>query len=610
MKIETLNKIRKKLDSGQKITSSDITNVVGVDHIEKNIGKFERFSKLLGKGAPAPYQLEELRYADQIATQERIPYSLVLESIKTFDQHFMNAVNLLQSNSKALLTLTSNVDNISLLKDSQTAQRRIDRAYKEALDEGKKLGKSEQQVFEEIEKIVDAESKELPFKINTKADVVGFVLRSFKGGGLKRQITDLYPGSGKELSEWIEEVFGKDKVKVGGAAAQIADFLTGTKGMKKIVLYTKYNSQKQFESYKNRPDFLRVDGNEMKVESMKNAIGEKDPVKINHPVEIGTGVSVTLNGRKFQAEKADRIIFLSEYYDSAGNMVNFDPLLGFSTEVLKKIGLEFDYLFVTTPRYLNDLSKEQYDIIAPKMAEEFRILKETGVKIIYEFSGNVSNVNIIRDVLKGKISSMSINDDRELFDVVANLKKNNELDPNTEIFNDQTPIAVYKNALVLAKYLDLERLHIHGHNSDITIRKNASDADLEREVEALLHAKLRVTQWIQEKESKQITPPEDILTPLLRLEGFTDVLNFSRALVKDIFPDSLYLKKTDDHKKEVLINRAKLIPNIVLNGYYRNKKNGDYSVAIIPVKWVYNDMKVTTSSGDVIGVEAALRSGL
>lgn len=430
----------------------------------------------------------------------------------------------------------------------------------------------------------------------------------FKHGGGKKSITDLdgQPGSGKKLADWIENTFGGNdkRTKVGGAAAQTADFLRGI-GEDNVTVYTLFNSPSQANAYNNSStlNFLGVDGDNPVVKNIKEATVDDDPTKTSYPIERTHSISVKFNGKMVDANnKADRVIFTGEYYDKNGKVINFDPLLNFSPQALEKIGKEFEYFFATGPYYLQRLSGAKYDEISTKMIEQLKILKSAGVKILIEFSGNAANVKYFPDVLKGNIHSLSMNDDKELRDIVNSIKTN--IDPNIEVDNGNGIYANYKNAIALADYLGLERLHVHGQNSDITVRKNASEKDLNDEARALMFSKQRVTEWIQGKPSMQITPEDELPTRILKYEGYCDVLKLASALKNELFPQS------NPPSKDIVSARAKLLYSFIKKGYYKNE--GGYSVVVIPNKWIYdrNKVLITTSAGDITAITAAVHSGL
>lgn len=619
--IKKIKIIKDKLRGGGRLSPDTFTPIIpSYKNADRTADKpdFKELSKDLG-GVKLE-KLQEVFDAEIIGnkpgkTRSADVFSNITSVIDNANRRFKESFDSLPSYKNMLLAQTSNTDHICRLEDDQSAQKKIDAAFQDALKEGKELGKDPGEVIKEIEAIIYEETdlNNLPKFVKTKAEVIGFILRMFKyGGGGRKLIVDMEgrEGSAKKLAEWIGKTFvvKKGDIKTGGAAAQLADFLSGI-GETNATLYTEFNSPEQAASYKHSPKFLRVTGDEFKIDSVENSVNVNDPVRINYPIERVASLSVTFNGKKINAtDESDRMIFLNEYYGKDGQAVDFNPLLNFSPILLGKIAKHFEYFFTTGPNSLQRFSKEKYDEIAPKMADELRILKTLGVKVLYEFSGSTTGVQYFKDVLRGNISSISINHDRELIEVIRSIK--NEIEPDIAFVDDNSPYGIYKNAVALGKYLGVERVHVHGHNSDIVIRLNASTQDLENEVNGLFYAKQRVTEWIQGKESRQITPPKELPMALLKREGYEDILQFADDLAEALPDESPYftLGKYSLYHRNINIDeaRAELRHSIFKKGYY--KKNGGYSVVMVPVKWVYDEAKITTSSGDIISMIAAIHA--
>jgi len=578
-------------------------------HADAQPEEFSRLSKLLG-GVVSPAELQEMIDIGVIVKLKEGKlakvHSLVAEIVRAMNKRFLECIDLKPTHKKLLCAFTSNVDEVCFLKDSLSAQQKIDKALEDAQVEGQELGKQSQDVIEEIEQIIsETDEKKLPGKVTTKAQVIGFILRTFQHSGGKMSIADSEnkPGSGKKLADWIRDVFHPEISKVGGASAQMADFLTGI-GENNVTVYTQYNSSTQAQAYQQPTNFLRIVNKELKINSINylESTRDTDPTKINYPVERFPSFSVIFNGREIKAgTSSDREIFTTEYYDNGGQAIDFIPLFEFTPEVLSAIGSEYEYLIINGPHYIQRYSENKYYDVASHMAEQLNTLHSAGIKIHYEFSGNTgrkegegnwTGIKYFADVLKGNITSMGINNE-EVKKVVASIKE--ELNPDIEaIYNDE-PYSVYKNAIALASYLEIDRLYVHGHSIDITVRRNTTQQGLEAEVRAGMHAKQRVVEWLKGEKSGYPTPKGKKPSRLLKQEGFKDLMKFAEALA--------------DNSNLQGIEKVKLMRQVAVNGY-EPPKEGSYSAVIVPVKWIYGKTKLTTSSGDITSSTALIQSGL
>lgn len=575
-------------------------------HRDAQPEKFRKIVELLNY-IVSPEELQELIDIGVIVqTGEGKPtrvHSIVAEIVRATNQRFLESIDLKPTHKKLLCAFTSNVDEVCFLKDSLSAQQKIDKATEDAVTEGLVLGKQPQDVIKEIEQII---SETDPTKIvNTKAQVIGIILWMFQHSGGKRSIVNLEkkPKSGKRLADWIGRVFQPELSKVGGASAQMADFLSGI-GESNVTVYTQYNSSAQAQAYQQPTNFLRIVNGGFRVYKVyePESIRNTDPTKKNYPVERFPAISVIFNGREINAgPSSDREIFTTEYYNKNDKAIDFFPLFEFTPKVLSAIGSEFEYFIINGPHYIQRYTKKKYNTIAPCMTEQLRILHSGGMKIHYEFSGSTgrekgkgkwTGIKYFADVLKGNITSMGINH-TELRKVVASVKA--ELDSSIEVVNNDDPYSIYKNAIALANYLEVDRLYIHGDSTDITVRRNTTREGLETEARADMHAKQRVVEWLLGEKSEYPTPKERQPSRLLKREGFTDLMKFAETLA--------------DNSNVQGIEKINLMREVAVNGYEPPKED-NYSAVIVPVKWIYGDTKITTSSGDITSSAALIQSGL
>jgi len=528
-----------------------------------------------------------------------VPDELIREVVENTNKRYEESLNLPPTNAFILTGSTSCIDRLSHFKNSEDASQRIKEAFEVAVKDDFALnGRSREENIEIIEHIISEDDiNNLPKNIRTKTEVIGFILRTFKHPGGRIQIVDFEEkkGTGKQLGEWIEEIFKCDEEKGGGAALQVGDFLAGI-GEKNVTIHSLSRSPTQISVLKNKPSLLDSSNDQINILDKKSVLRNDDPTKINQIIELSAGITVEFNGKPIKAKKeADRYIFLSQNYDTNGEVIDLDPTLQFNDKELEAIGDKFKFFFTTAPSYLQRYNAPEYDKHANRLAYQFKILKNKGVKILYEFSGNTSkNVRFLKDVVKGNISSFSLND-QELENLIEAINRDDGL--GIKVKKGKDPLTVYNNALILAWYLEADRLHVHGHNIDISIRKNATDEDMKREQSAVMHAKQRVTEWIRGKKSIEKTPKKEQLSKLLKREGFIDFLKFSEQLAQQTYPK---------YNENTYMQRARLKYKLRNNGYYRI--DDEYSVSVVPTKWIYDEALVTTSSGDIMAIIAAVQA--
>lgn len=572
-------------------------------------------------------------------------HKFIRRVIETTNERFNASIDKKPTQKTILCGSTSNVDNVSYLKND-SAQAKIDKALENAITEGAELGKSRDDVIKEITDIIDEQNPDnLPGNINThkineknfintKAEVLGYILRMFTKKGSRIQLGDLEgrPGSSLTLGKWIDDTFYKEVSKVGGAAAQIGDFLNGI-GEKKVVIYSKHLSKTQAEAFNNDPLFLKFKNgsSEIIIENKTSAGKEDDPTKINHIVERSEAIIIDFNkgykgARQIKStNEADRYIFLSPMTDREGKEIPVSPILDFNDDQLKRIGTVFNYFFTTTPSYLQRCKPEDYSTYSQILAKQFDIINQEGItKIIYEFSGNTSNIDFLNDVVKGRVASFSLNDD-ELNELAIKaqekgfinlLTENNDnrpnelakkikvLDPITgynklessnnlekKVDKSNVPLSTFNKALAVAKWLQVERLHVHGLNIDIAIRKNPKNGNstMEQERDSLSHGKQRVIEWIKGQLSVEHTSVENRVSKFLKVEGFRQLFKLAAGLAE-----------------QTTVLESTIIYDFLTNGFCQIDK--DYWLAAIPTKWLYDKAKRTTSSGDVIASVAAVQA--
>ena len=598
---------------------ADYVKVTGVDgkvstHAESEMGSvLKDLSKGLG-GFVSPQELQEM--VDVGALMEldgkitRV-HNIVARTVRRWNERFDRSIDLPPTKRKLLCAFTSNVDALCFLKDNVSAQKKIDTALKDAIEEGKQLGKSPQDVTDEIEWIIRADpdkasttaekeetKKRLALPITTKAQAIGFILRVFPTSGGKQSIDDRLdergeriPTSGKALADWVRDTFKPEARKLGGASAQMADFLAGI-GEENVAVYTQYHSQMQANAYERGTRFMRIVDDKPVAHAVDDphSIVPNSPTKENYPVEVMPGVEVKFNGKTLKArDLQDRVIFTTEYYDEQGRAYDFIPLFEFTDDILRQIGRDYQYFIINGPHYLQRFDPKKYEEIAPKMRHQLEKLREEGVKTHFEFSGNTSQVRYLYDVIQGNIASMGINH-TEVAPLASSMQKG--FDESMMVTDGRDMYSTYLNALEIAKSLGLERLYVHGHNIDFTLRRNPAEGDLEAEQRANLHAKQRVTEWLKGEESSYPTSPSKKPMPLLKREGYEEMIRFAEKMAEDLGLHGL--------------ENLKFVRDSMEDG--RADAKYGYTVVFMPVKWIYGETKVTTSSGDITSSSAYIQS--
>lgn len=134
----------------------------------------------------------------------------------------------------------------------------------------------------------------------------------------------------------------------------------------------------------------------------------------------------------------------------------------------------------------------------------------------------------------------------------------------------------YQRADQLSRYLDLDKLYVHGDDVDLVLMKTTSEEKLRQEIRTILFARSALVAAL----IKQSNPDwKDILRkkvkPVLNKRGFVSLVKFARDYAK-------FITKRLDKSKDM----QRLSEHIVLNGYhFCSREKGDYSVVIAPVFW-------------------------
>lgn len=569
----------------------------GLTHLDVIPDTYVRISRALKKQGgryPSPQSIQELLDVSALVDKKTAgitqPY-IFARMVKNMNEAFARSQDLAPTHKDILTAFYSCVDRVC-----KPSQEKIDQAKKDAISEGIEIGKTEKQVIQEIQAILDEpkDSKNIPTKAETKAQVVGLILRTFKYRINRASISD------KKLADWIGNTFKKKYDKVGGASAQVADFLNGI-GEKNCTVYTEYNSQDQANAYKRPVKFLHFSEKGLEIHQINDpkSIDPNHPIRINYPIEIPADTEVVFNGETIKSKNfADRIILTTEYFDQDGKAVNILPIFKCSDAELKQIASQYKYIILNGIQYLQKYPTELYQQTTSQIARQLDILKSLGVKTHYEISGDTKGkLQYLFDVVKGRITSMGIGHE-ELYDVVSAIQEMGMISPDIKIYEGTDGDSICENAKILAKCLNLDRLYVHGHSLDLTVRKGITqDEQLETEVEAMCQAKQRVFEWLTGQESTQITPEDRKIFPDLKREGFEEFAKLGRHITAGLNIDNK--------------SKAKILKQFYTKGFYRQPEE-EYSVAAIPVKWINNknQIKGATSVGDIGSYDDFIHSGI
>ncbi len=537
-------------------------------------------------GKPRLFTLPLQQFKDMKLLEKQlkgITHKIIYSGVYSLSKLFSESKKLTPTNKKILLGNSVCVDKLINL-NPDNANDIIDKAITSA----QKF--TDENVIEKIIKIVETDGN-IPYIVTTREEIIAHIIRQFIGKGNGRmQINDLdgKVGTGLKLRDWINEIFSPnpDFFKVGGSAAHLTKLLDSIG--EDVTLTTQHNSSELAATFKNdKLKFLSIEDGKIKNKTIVESATPEAPTKINYPIEFKKDIKIIIGKKTYEVKKSDRIAVVSHYYDKDGNNMDTDPILNFTDDQLKMIAQNYDYFFATDPNQLQRIPQDRYSEISKKMVEQFKILRSSGkLKILFEFSGKFEDLKFFRDVLKGNIDSFSINDE-EFGKITKNLHEELGLELSK---SDDKIIAFYENAFTLAKYLEVERLHIHGQDIDISIRKNATTEKMKREVLALGYGKLRVVQWLLDRK---ITPDASDNTPLtnaLKVEGIYKIIQLSNFL--------------HNNNNDGMIH-------FLTNGFC--KIDDEYSLAALPVKWIYpggDPIVRTVSAGDTNAGTAVIQSGL
>jgi hypothetical protein len=443
------------------------------------------------------------------------------------------------------------------------------------------------------------------------ADIVAALGAAFRSKGLKPVVKD------PKLRKALREAFPlkPSSTSLGGASATIAETLAQL-GVRARV-YTMYHSPEQASAYSPPWNTTWVDLSSDPPEYPRASAAGKDdhPTRVTYVLAYSDGLR--LNSQSVTASRTDRCLlrvmpFVGRKLRSfsVGRRAvdipvdgEWPSVTGFvrwkitnkvrvsvefvDAPLLKQLASEHHYVVLNSPG-IGQLQKPE-EPEAKMLLRQLRTLAEAGASIHLEISGGADPKYRIRpfaDSLSGVVRIMGINDE-ELSQVAALRDYPAGLPPLPPASAPEV-YRRYVQALRLAKTLKLDRLYVHGNDVDLLLRRSASEAGLQLELQAGLFTKGAVIVSLLLRNGRDPLTVE--LPRALYHEGF-------RALIQFAFAFARAKPALDKPAQRDLFER------IVADGYFLETRNDEYSVALIPVMWpevVAVDPSInTTGAGDI-----------
>ncbi len=224
-------------------------------------------------------------------------------------------------------------------------------------------------------------------------------------------------------------------------------------------------------------------------------------------------------------------------------------------------------------------------LLVKEITYQMEVLCQAGVKIFIELSGVPRDVTLIRDLIAGRATFVSINQ-TELDHWTNSWEVKEALHLQAWPVPTGRPESLlerHQRGVYLAQFLNTD-VFVHGNECSFYITRAADKKRLQCIVLAILAAKLAViAQLLERTNTRQIQRPD------LADKGFMALLQFAYdfAQSRDM-PEALF--------------------EIMNNGYYAAATENEYSFVIVPVPWPeeVHDVNPTGSGDTIAGVAAAL----
>ncbi|MFC2163277.1 hypothetical protein ACFLRF_06305, partial [Candidatus Altiarchaeota archaeon] len=506
-----------------------------------------------------------------------------------------------------LLVYGAVMDRVYNLQDQANLQAFMQKAVSSAAKED---GISEKEAIGRINGIISG--KDDP-KFDSYTSVVGMLARRMTGN----TPTDKKifkpdagrPGMASKYETWLDDVARDAGVapvdKPGGASLNMAI----ASPRENIVIYTN-RLHTDVADKLDTPGFANVhylrigqDGR-LDVSPIKDAGSDNDPREINRPIEVAGGTKAVIESDGARLELDVKEGFEKFIYSTAvpkdspifrrqdGDLVG-DQKPSVDASVLEQIGGQFRMIMVNGVHYADktaggvDLMADQMKVIDARTSgtlfTELSSIKKPPSGS--DASAVARYVKANRHLVDGldSMSSVSLNHE-EVGSVLAGVKMimqnsggggKQGVGDAIQVMEGNDASAVYNNTLALAKALDVKRVHIHGQDIDLTLRKDATPTDLKVEWLGQMYQKYGSIGRIMTHagvKPNQPGEPEASFTvpPNLKREGMKTVFTMAEELSRE-------------YSGQPAQDQA--IKSLVTDGYL-HKPDG-YSVVLNEPKWAY-----------------------
>lgn len=379
------------------------------------------------------------------------------------------------------------------------------------------------------------------------------------------------------------------EVRAGGAAAHMAEALTGLCREPEVVLWTRYHSPGQAALFGDLTRFVDVDSECLECPPAAACFHAGDPEVRNYPLEFRRGTLSTRDGGPtLEIPRSGRVIVVAPgylRYKPNGHVhrtgsrrvapichLLHSPARGCRT---KEAGARWRYWLISGLQGVTVRSQQ-------RSLEADLASIPPDVRLHFELSGRRLTPWYKR-ILGACAYSVGINTEELPFVVDRLPGRVHELPATGRPARD-----LLRQAVLLACELNLPRLYVHGHALDLVIRQDApagaaGSAAMEQEVNADLFAKSMAVRWATGRDFPDLAVASlDELWQLCLLEG---------------------LEPTPGGYLHLDAGRARgLVRSGVISHRHRCAKGERrYSVAIVPVAWIEQEPPAprTTGLGDV-----------
>ena len=597
------------------------------NHLDANPQLFETLSELLNEGFPNQGPSTERRFTPE-DIQNKINRGIVISKHPKDIGLIHSAIATLVKNSSELyaeakketprsidpvvVSGTGLIDAITILdsekeptEEESATQKSFNNLLAHALEKEVGPSKSKKDFYAEVESIALASKDFKNIPVSNYAQLLGFILRSFKYDIGKIQVTD------PELMKNFEEFLPPQEYRLGGAAAGIANRLAN-RG-ENIIVTTPYHSERLSKAYtpNNGLRFLKFTSDNQFIigESVTDpqVVGKDDYEQTNHPVEHKEGVKIICNGKTYEALEENRVIFKAPgFTNKNGEVITPKPTFDCSDETLSDAFKGVKVLMFTGCQVVQTYKTEaEYQHESSKAHRQLQIIRKGGTKVFIEFSGNTSfdedkgqkpwqGIAFIEDVVKGNVDYFSANAEeytkinKEYHRRYPEYAKDNPDTADIPI-GSKDSTSIQKIMKALQKRLGCETIHAHEESYDITLTNATSKEQMNTISYADSLAKYIVERHIEGKPVKK-EPDEIERSNTLEAKGYPEIINAIYS----------YLDEFNIPENE----RSKVINDIITTSNYYNPNGLSISLVVSSGLEGVKDKKFT-GAGDTTGSVSA-----